>query len=163
MPQQSLVLVSLVLFLLPTVLVNAFTVPSARRPLTNSLRPKGPYSYPHHCFHQQQPQRRHLITRELTVGGGDEAVDIQAIWNTFTGISALVVGVLVLLTQNPKGWVNKALVEEANSTLGPQAGRGLFALENIPKDTVIGHFPGICFYVRHRGCFLSRTLACPQL
>jgi hypothetical protein len=38
----------------------------------------------------------------------------------------------------PSGWVSEALVEAAPSTLGPKAGRGLYALEDIPEGTVIG-------------------------
>lgn len=88
-----------------------------------------------------------LLPRHLTVGGEDPSgLDLQSVWNTATGVGALVVGALVFADVAdtwPRGSVNTKLVEAAQSTLGPQAGRGLFALENIPKDTIIGKFPGV--------------------
>jgi hypothetical protein len=88
-----------------------------------------------------------LLPRHLTVGGEDPSgLDLQSVWDTATGVGALVVGALVaadIANTWPRGSVNKKLVEAAQSTLGPQAGRGLFALEDIPKDTIIGTFPGV--------------------
>jgi hypothetical protein len=43
-----------------------------------------------------------------------------------------------LLKDAPKGWCNEALVESGPSTLGPAAGLGLFATQDIPQGTVIG-------------------------
>jgi len=93
-------------------------------------------------------RRTHLPSpRHLTVGGEDPSgLDLQSVWDTATGVGALVVGALVaadVANKWPRGSVNKKLVEAAQSTLGPQAGRGLFALEDIPKDTIIGTFPGV--------------------
>lgn len=34
-------------------------------------------------------------------------------------------------------------MEAAPSTLGPYAGRGLFALADIPRGTVLGEYPGV--------------------
>lgn len=86
--------------------------------------------------------------RHLTVGGEDpSALDtLKTVWDVSTGIGALVVGGLVVAEvakDRPRGWVNEQLVEPAQSTLGPQAGRGLFTLCDIPKGTVIGNFPGV--------------------
>jgi hypothetical protein len=71
---------------------------------------------------------------------------LQEVFNTATAISAAIVGALVgleLYQERPRGWVNEGIVEAAPSTLGPQAGRGLFALADIPKGTTIGEYPGV--------------------
>jgi len=97
------------------------------------------------------------LVRQLTVGGEDPgAVTLQSTWQLVTNVGALVVGALVLaeVVQDwPRGWVNRQLVEAGPSTLGPQAGRGLFAARNIPRDTVIGNFPGV---VSSRASWLGR-------
>ena len=38
----------------------------------------------------------------------------------------------------PTGWVTSSLVQSGPSTLGPMAGRGLFAKADIPEGTVLG-------------------------
>ena len=50
-----------------------------------------------------------------------------------------------LYQERPRGWVNEALVDQGPSILGPQAGRGLFAAEDIPKGTTIGSYPGMIY------------------
>ncbi len=103
------------------------------------------------------PRSPVTVVRHFTVGG--EAPDGPTLAETInqaTGIAALVVGVLVareVASELPTGWVNEQLVESGPSTLGPQAGRGLFAFTDIPKDTVIGEYPGLRF---PKAAWLSR-------
>lgn len=115
------------------------------RPLGGTSRHRSglvPASYP-----SSPTSTSSFLPRHLTVGGEDPGgLDLRSVWDTTTGVGALVVGALVAaeVAQDwPRGSVNEKLLEAAPSTLGPQAGRGLFALEDIPKDTIIGTFPGV--------------------
>lgn len=90
-----------------------------------------------------------LVRRHFTVGG--EAPDgptLQETFNAATAIAAAIVGGLVgleIYQERPRGWVNEQLVEAAPSTLGPYAGRGLFATADIPAGTVLGEYPGVIY------------------
>ncbi|GAB5030928.1 Hypothetical protein NocV09_00402030 [Nannochloropsis oceanica] len=121
---------------------NAFVL----KPLGSSTNYRSSFCFPTKP-HRSNGASSSLLPQHLTVGGEDPSgLDLQSVWNTATGVGALVVGALVLadiVDTWPRGSVNTKLVEAAQSTLGPQAGRGLFALENIPKDTTIGKFPGV--------------------
>ena len=99
-----------------------------------------------------------ITRRQLTVGGEDpSALDsLKSVWDVTTGLGALVVGALVaaeVAKDQPTGWVNAQLVEAAPTTLGPQAGRGLFTLCDIPQGTILGNFPGV---VSPRATWLQR-------
>lgn len=88
-----------------------------------------------------------VVRRHFTVGGeAPDGPSLQEVFNTATALSSLVVGGLVALElyqERPRGWVNEQIVEAAPSTLGPQAGRGLFATADIPKVCCMTHVAAI--------------------
>lgn len=123
----------------------ALLLPS--RALAFLLPSHGPASAPAASSLGVRQPRPTTTVRHFEVGGGDapSSLTLQEAFNTATAIGSMIVGGIVFLEvyqERPRGWVNEQLVEAAPSTLGPQAGRGLFALVDIPKGTVIGSYPG---------------------
>lgn len=120
-------------------------IPPAPAAVTVARRPRA--SSASSLLHPRRPPVVPATVRPFTVGGeAPDGPSLQEVFNTATAISAAIVGGLVALElyqERPRGWVNEAIVEAAPSTLGPQAGRGLFALADIPKGTTIGEYPGV--------------------
>ena len=58
------------------------------------------------------------------------------------GLGAFGLGYYAIEDELPIGMAREDLLYADESSLGPGVGMGLFARENLPKDTVIGIYPG---------------------